>query len=176
MMTVRERAKYCGWLVGAGLASSLMHEAAHWLTGVALGHEMLFGLNVVRTVGAVPPRDAALISAAGPVFTFVQGIAAFAVFRRSGSVLAFSLLLWAAFMRLTAWGISWLSAPNDEARVGIALGVGPWVLHALVSLPLVALAVFAIRWRRSDRWELALSYLVLSTVTTAIVVSDLKST
>lgn len=174
-MTVRDRAKYCGWLVVAGLATYLMHEGAHWLTGVALGHEMLFGLNVVRPVGPVPLRDATLISAAGPIFTLIQGVVAFAIFRRTGSVLAFSLLLWAAFMRLVAWGISGLSAPNDEARVGIALGVGPWALHALVSIALVALAVLAMRRRGSDRWELGLSYLVLSLVSTAVVIADLKA-
>lgn len=174
-MTVKDRARYCAWLVVAGLATYLMHEGAHWLAGVALGHEMLFGLNVVRPVEAVPLRDATLISVAGPAFTFIQGIVAFTVFRRTRSVPALALLLWAAFMRLIAWGISWLSAPNDEARVGIATGVGPWALHALISIPLVVLAVLAIRQRRSDRWELAMTYVVLSLVSTAVVMADLRA-
>lgn len=174
-MTVQSRAIYCAWLVATGLATYLMHEGAHWVTGAALGHEMLFGLNVVRPVGPVTLRDATLISAAGPLFTLVQGIVTFALFRKTGNVIAFALLLWAAFMRLIAWGISWLSAPNDEARVGVALGVGPWAFHALVSIILVVLGALAIRQRGSDRWELGLSYVVLSLVSTAIVMTDLRA-
>jgi len=170
-MKWRSGAGFCAVLAIVGLVNSLLHEGVHWLTGVALGHQIVFGLNIVRATGSISPGDAMLIAAAGPAFTLLLGIVAFVIFRRTGSSIAFSFVLWAAFMRLVAWGISFVS-PNDEARVGVALGVGPWVLHALVSAILVGLAISAILRRGSSWTELGLAYLVLSGVTAAIVFGD----
>lgn len=171
-MTARFGPRFYAWLVAIGLATYLAHEGAHWLMGEALGYPMRYGLNRVAATVPTTARDAALISAAGPVLTIMQGVVAFLVVRRRGSATAFAVLLWAAFMRAVASGIS-LFMPNDEARVSEALGLGTWTLPLLVTGVLVVLAWIAARRMRVGWRSGLICYVVLSIVSAAIVGGDM---
>ena len=94
---------YGGLLVIAPL-TYLVHEAAHWLTGTALGHDMSFSINGVSPAGAITAHDHLLISAAGPLMTLVQEIIAFLLVRSRDSVVAYGVLFFALMMRPRPWG------------------------------------------------------------------------
>ena len=158
-------------LIAAGLVTYLIHEGAHWIVGRWVGLEVDFSLNAVTPTSPATATQHLLMSAAGPLITIVQALIAFVIVRRCASGSAFAFLLWAAFMRVVASGISTV-LPNDEARVGVALGLGYWTLPLLVSLALGALAWTASRTFDVRRRDYGLVYLVLSVVTAAIVFGD----
>ena len=159
------------WLVLAFLITNLIHESAHWLMGAALGLEMQFGLNAVRYLSPTLPWERALADAAGPVVTIVQGIVAYVMVTRSGSLKAFAFLYAAAFMRLVA-GLVSIMHPNDEARLSLYLGLGKWTLPVLVAAGLVVLAVKGGK-RLGWTWKDQLAcYLVASLAVSAIVGLD----
>ena len=164
-------ARFYAMLAAVGLATFVVHESAHWIAGKAMGLDLRFSLNGVTPTGVVSDVQHAVMSAAGPIVTIVQALIAFGVLRGRASTIAFAALLWAAFMRLVASGLS-VALPNDEARVSLFLGLGFWTLPVIVSVGLCALAWigarrFAIRWRDG-----LLIYLTLSIVTAAIVFGD----
>lgn len=156
-------------LAGGLVLTFVVHEAAHWAMGVALGHEMRVGLNGATAVGGgASARDAFLISAAGPFVTIVQALVAFQLVRSRASTLAYAMLFAACFMRFAAAVVS-VAHPNDEARLSLALGWGPWTVPALVVAGLLALTWSAgtrlrIGWRMN-----ALLYLTASVVVAALV-------
>lgn len=154
-----------------GIATFLVHESAHWLTGVAMGHDMVATPNHVRSSSPMDALDQALVSAAGPLVTIVQGILGFRLVRRNQSRPGFALLYMAFFMRLLAAGAS-LFNPNDEARLSQLLGLGTWTLPLVVVAGLLALLVSAsraLRLRFSDQF---CCYLVASIVASLIVGVD----
>lgn len=159
-------------LVVVFFLTNLLHEGAHWLAGAALGFEMRFGLNAVRYLSPSEPWQRAVADAAGPLVTVIQGIVAYLLVRRSGSATVFAFLYAAAFMRLTA-GLVSVMHPNDEARVGMFLGMGKWTLPVLVAGALIALAVSASK-RLGLGWkDQVVCYLVASLTVSAIVGLDL---
>ncbi len=150
--------------------SFILHEAAHWLAGLALGHDTVMGLNggSPRSPTAVSASDAFLISAAGPAVTLLQGAVAFLLIRSRDWLLAYPVLFFACFMRFGAAVVS-VMHPNDEARMSLALGWGKWALPALV----VGL-LFALTWIASRRlglgWRTNIaSYLLCSVAVAAVV-------
>ena len=148
-----------------------MHELAHWITGVAFGYEMVLSLNRVVTVGEAEPLHQGLITAAGPFVTMLQALVGYVWLRRSRKPTGFALLYMAFFMRLLA-GIVSISNPNDEATLGLQLGIGYWTLPAPVAIALLALV-----WSASSRLGLGLRdhlacYGVASLAVTTIVVAD----
>ena len=165
------KARFFPWLILAFLITNLIHESAHWLMGAALGLEMQFGLNAVRYLSPTLPWERALADAAGPAVTIIQGILAYVMVTRSGSLKAFAFLYAAAFMRLVA-GLVSIMHPNDEARVGMYLGLGKWTLPVLVAAGLVTLAIKAGK-RLQLSWKDQLAcYLVASLAVSAIVGLD----
>jgi hypothetical protein len=132
-------ASFYPWFVFAFLATFLVHESAHWLMGAALGMDVEFRLNAVRYLSPTLPWQRTLADAAGPVVTIMQAIAAFVLVQRSGSVKAYAFLYVAAFMRFVA-GVVTVLNPNDEARIGMVLGLGKWTLPVLVAAGLILLA------------------------------------
>lgn len=149
-----------------------VHEGAHWLMGVALGYDMRFSMNLVAPVSAFTASwHELLVAAAGPVITILQAVIAFLVVQRRFSLSAYAFLYVAAFMRFAAMLMTPFN-PNDEARLGEALGLGQWVL------PLLVVAVLMlVTWRASRRLELhwsvnAWSYLVVSIGVTVIVMGN----
>jgi hypothetical protein len=152
-------------LFSVGLGTFLVHEFAHWLTGVSLGYEMVASPNHVRSIGEMSATHELLVSAAGPVITIVQAIAGFIILRGQRALFGFALLYMAFFMRLLAAVVS-IFNPNDEARISEQLGLGTWTLPAIVVVFLFALVVIG-----SRRLELRFREQFVCYVTASIVVS-----
>jgi len=87
------------------------------------------------------------------------------------SRLAYVVLFAAWFERMAAAFVSLLN-PNDEARIGLLLGIGTWTLPAAVVLGLLALLWIASR-RLAIGWKANIVfYLVSSMVVAAVVFAD----
>ncbi len=156
----------------AGFVTFTLHEGGHWAVAELLGHDGFFSLNRAGAREAPGADHMALITAAGPAVTILQGLIAFALVQARRSALAWIFLFWAAFMRLMATVIS-LWNPNDEARLSEHFGLGGWTLPIVVTVALLAL--FAVGSRRVRvRWTtLGLTWLVASAAISAIVFSGL---
>ncbi len=169
----RTRASFYGVLVLATLMTTVVHEAAHWAMGSALGHEMAMSFNEARVASGAGAsvRDVMLITAAGPAITLLQAVIAYALIRSRGLRLAYPFLFAAWFMRFAA-GVVSLAHPNDEARLSIELIGGMWWLPAVVVLGLLALLWSAAR-RMGFGWRTNVAcYLICSVLTAAIVFGD----
>lgn len=159
-------------LFAVGVATFCVHEFAHWITGVALGHDMVATPNHVWARDAIGTWDQARVAAAGPVVTIVQGVFGYLLVRRRRSHFGFALLYMAFFMRLLAAAVSVFN-PNDEARISQLLGLGTWTLPALVVAGLLVLLVAssgALQLRFRDQF---FCYLVASIVVSMIVGVDM---
>lgn len=99
------------------------HEGAHWAMGEWLGYDMFLRANSAGLVAGTyrSELDAQLVTAAGPAFTLLQGLAAFAVIRASGAAFAFPFLLSALLMRILAAAVS---LGNRTTRCGFRCGWG----------------------------------------------------
>jgi hypothetical protein len=164
---------FYGVLVLATLLTTLIHEAAHWGMGVALGHAMAMTLNQTHAIGGavVSLRDALWIDAAGPAITIAGALIAFALIQRRGMLLAYPFLFAAWFMRFAAAFVS-LSHPNDEARISLELLGGLWWLPGIVVLVLLALTWSAARRLRIGWKTNVVCYLICSLMTASIVFGD----
>lgn len=78
-------------LIAATVATTIVHETAHWAMGTALGHDMAMSFNAAHAVAAsgVSAGHAMLITAAGPAVTFLQALIAFVLVRSRGLLLAY---------------------------------------------------------------------------------------
>ncbi|MHA6724043.1 hypothetical protein [Sphingomonas sp. RS2018] len=158
-------------LILAGPVTYLIHEGAHWIVGRALGLDVSFSLNGVTPRGGATEARMLALSAAGPAITYAQALLAYLAVRRKANPIAFAFLLWAAFMRVVATGIS-VVLPNDEARVSLVLGAGYWTLPIITSGALCYLAWAGSRMFDARARDYFASYLILSAVTAAIVFGD----
>ena len=150
----------------------LIHEAAHWLMGEALGHAMSFSINGSGPSSPTSVRDHLLISAAGPAMTLMQGVVAFLLVRGRDSLIAYGVLFFALAMRATAAAVS-IFHLNDEARISDSLGLGAWTLPLLMVAVMLALTVIASRYLRLG-WKTNVgAYLVSTVATTVIVMGDM---
>lgn len=105
MITVSARA----FIVCSPIAVAiyLMHEAAHWIVGAALGYDMSYGTNSVIPGSAMTARDHILMSAAGPALNTLTGLVAFVLALRRQSLTAYAALYSALFMRvIEAWKVN----------------------------------------------------------------------
>ena len=159
------------WLFLAGFATFALHEAAHFMAGLALGYDMSARLNGVSSLTPASATHKAIIDAAGPLITIAQAVVTFILVRRFKLSVAFAFLYFAAFMRLLATGVSAFNL-NDEARLSVYFGLGAWTVPIVVSLGLMLLA-----WRGSQSLALTwrqhgLCYLTASVTVTVIVGLD----
>ncbi|MBA4806569.1 hypothetical protein [Brevundimonas sp.] len=152
-------------------ATFVVHEGAHWLAGVALGHEMTVTLNSSAPVGAVPREHDLMIAAAGPLVTLAGGLIAFVLILTRDSLTAYGVLFFALFMRFMAAVISLIN-PNDEARISLALGLGLYALPLIMVGVLLILTVIASRRLRLGWKTNLMTYLVSTVAVTAIVAAD----
>ncbi len=155
-----------------GIGTFFIHELAHWITGVALGHDMIASPNHVWSRDPMSVGDQGLVSAAGPLVTIAQAIVGFWLVKRGRSLLGFALLYMAFFMRLLATAVS-LSNPNDEARVSQLLGWGTWTLPLTVVVGLFILLAAASRKLELSLRDQFFCYLVASVVVSLIVGVDM---
>ena len=159
-------------LFAVGIGTFFIHELAHWLTGVALGHDMIASPHHVRATDPMSVRDQCLVSAAGPLITIAQGIVGYWLVSRRSSRLGFALLYMAFFMRLIANAVSVFN-PNDEARISLLLGIGTWTLPLVVVAGLFVLLFAASRRLKLRFLDQFFCYLVASVVVTLIVAVDM---
>jgi hypothetical protein len=168
----RAGATFYGAFAVIAVATYLIHEAAHWLAGTALGYPMSYGINSVVPGSAMTATDHMLMSAAGPAVTILIALGAFVLVMRRQSMAAYAALYFALFMRITAAGVSVFNL-NDEARISDMLGWGPWSLPSAVILVLLIPTVIASRHLRLS-WKVnVLAYAVSSVVTAAVVGLDM---
>ncbi len=134
----------------------LTHESAHLITAKLLGNTATMSINhVVPANGAWSSTGAAtLITAAGPALTIFLGCIGFVWAVSRSSLLGLNILLVAFAHRALATIVS-LNNPNDEMRVSLDLGLGPWTLPVVVSSTLLALSAIAIARTRPGYWRLA---------------------
>lgn len=170
MRTSRIPLEYYGWLVLAVPLTFLVHEFAHWLAGEWLGYTMHMTLNGASAADGQfrSVSDEALVSAAGPLITFVQGLIAFWMVRSRAWIQAYAFLFVAWFMRFAAAAVS-VVHPNDEARISQILGAGTWTVPVIVVVALLALAGSASR-RMKVGWKVNLASFLICGVAVAVVV------
>lgn len=154
-----------------GIGTFFIHEFAHWIAGVAIGHDMVATPNHVWSRNPMSTFDQTIVSSAGPLITIAQGIMGFWLVKRHRSQVGFALLYMAFFMRLLAAGMSFFN-PNDEARISQLLGLGTWTLPLIVVLGLFCLLMSASRNLKLKFRDQFLCYLLASIVVSLIVGAD----
>ncbi len=164
-------AKFYVALFFVGIGTFSIHEFAHWITGVAIGHDMVATPNHVWSRNPMSTLDQTIVSSAGPLITIAQGIMGFWLVKRHRSQLGFALLYMAFFMRLLAAGMSFFN-PNDEARISQLLGLGTWTLPLIVVLGLFFLLMSASRNLKLKFRDQFFCYLLASIVVSLIVGAD----
>ena len=168
----RVDAGFYGVFALVAVASYLVHEAAHWLVGTALGYSVSYGVNSVVPATPMTAGDHIMMSAAGPAVTLLMALVAFIFVMRRDSLTAYAVLYFALFMRAVAAGISLFNL-NDEARISDMLGLGAWTLPAVAVVGLLIPTVIASRRLRLS-WKVnVLAYVVSSLVAAAVVGLDM---
>lgn len=157
----------------AVLASWLVHEWAHYITGTVLGSEMTMTLNSTYPSARSYPDDsyANIVSAAGPLITLLEAVVVFMLMRSGRRPLLYPFLFVCFYMRLLATVVSFLN-PNDEARISTSLGIGKFTLPVLVTAFL-----FYLLYKTAQRYNLSrgvqlFTLAVIMLVTSAIILSD----
>lgn len=168
----RAGARFYCLFAAIALATYVIHEAAHWVVGSALGYDVSYGINSVVPGSAMTVQDQILMSAAGPAITILIGLFAFVLVMRRQSLTAYAALYFALFMRVVAAGVSVFNL-NDEARISDLLGWGPWALPSVVILVLLIPTIIASRHLQLP-WKVnVLAYVVSSLVTILVVGIDM---
>lgn len=162
------RAAFFAELFVIGLLTYLVHEAAHWLAGAAMGLPMAFHLNGVVLQAPATSTQKAIIDIAGPAVTVLQAFIAYRLLKRRDSLRAFGFVYMAGFMRIVAGFISFIYL-NDEARFSRFLDLPAFVVPLLVGGILFALMVAASRHLRLG-WKTQLVCYLAASMTLAIIV------
>jgi len=156
------------------IVTMIFHEITHWLAGKALGYDMYFTLTTASLIEGSwrSEADYALVSIAGPLFTFAVGL--FGAWLAIVKKMRFGYeLIFVAFMqRFLAMIMSALFIPNDEARVSLFLGWDWWVLPVTIIIPLFVLAVWSSIKLRFGVLVNFFCYLATSIAFTLIVAAD----
>lgn len=154
---------YVCLVAAAILFTFAVHELAHWAVGTWLGNEMRITLNSAYPVARAykEPWHSTVVSLAGPVVTLLQAFAAFLLLRSGRRRWLYPFLLTALVMRLLA-GVMNVVNPNNEGRIGQALGLGLYTIPLLVCV-LLAFLVYRISRRHgfTARFNAASTVLVI---------------
>lgn len=142
----------------AVLTSWVLHEFAHWLTGVGMGYDMVMSLNQTFPVngGLNSNKDYQLLSAGGPTFTILQALVIFLMMKKRNNIFLYPFLLVCFYMRFFAAVISFRN-PNDEARISMYMNIGKFTLPVIVSLLL-----FFLVYKTSQSYKLSLRFNLLT--------------
>ncbi|OGX90607.1 hypothetical protein [Hymenobacter coccineus] len=151
----------------------LFHEFMHWLTGEALGNNMVMTINsgYPESRQYVSPWHATVVSAAGPIATLVQAIVIYSLIKIRYNLALFPFLLTCLYMRTIAGFLNFIN-PNDEGRVGVDLGVGKFTLSILVVAFLFYLTYKAISNNGISRKEVIITTLVVMFLSSVLVLFD----
>ncbi len=175
-MTARQITLLAVILPLVAIGGFLFHELGHWGVGELLGYDMLMSLNGAAPIGRhldVTPIDAIAIKAAGPAVTLLLATLSLLLVRAS-AVLGFALAFFSLHMRIAAYAISILVNPNDEASIGLQLGIGPHIVHLAVIAILWVLALMVGR-KAGAGWLAWLVAFIESSASIALVVIILDS-
>jgi len=150
---------YIGILFLVVIASCLIHEFGHYITGVFLGNDM--GMNLNRAYPVDGSYAASLhypvVVSAGPVITILQGIVALVLMYVFGTTKwLYGFLIEPVTLRIWPYLVSPLMS-QDEAIVSDHLGMSPWILPIFVWLLLGALA-----WWGSKKMKVSLKFAFLT--------------
>ncbi len=140
--------------------TSLLHELAHWVTGELLGNRMAMNLNAAFPVNGIylQPWHAHIVTAAGPIFTVLQGLVVYLLTQKYKNKFLYLFLLTALIMRALALFMNFLT-PNDEGRISLALGLG------LLTVPIVVCSIlFLLTWRASRQNGYSVKFNAVNTV------------
>ena len=135
--------KHVVQLILLTIAGFILHELAHLVVAVGLGHEAILRINSVSVLTEPSIQDQILIAIAGPIMTIFLAVIGLIGAIRYRSMLAFNLLVAMAAQRTLAAAISVVAQPNDEYRVGEMLGIGPWTVFAFVLALLWLMVTYA---------------------------------
>ena len=160
--------------IPAAIVSWGIHEFAHWLTGGVLGYDMWISFNQVGLVeGKYDSKlHEFLVAMAGPFVTWIQAVVTLIFIFRFRQLWIYSFLFLTLWSRALAFGISYISNPNDEAGASLLVGLPMWVLPALSVIFLFVLTFLGSRRLKAGWKGNLLAYLMASIVTAVIVFSD----
>lgn len=158
-------------LLLVGIATFVVHEFFHWLAGTLLGYPMRITPNQVGPLSAMLPVHHTVMTAAGPIATYIQAAVGYALVTQRASLVGFAMVYMAFFMRLVAMGVSVFN-PNDEARISLDLGLGLWTLPSLAVGTLFLLVYSCSRRMRISTREQLICYAIASVVVTMFVGAD----
>ncbi|MDP3405574.1 MAG: hypothetical protein Q8S03_12840 [Brevundimonas sp.] len=162
-----------GWGLAIIVATFAVHEAAHGLMAFGLGYDVFIRVNSAGLTSGSYSSDLHrnLVDGAGPAITLVQGLFGLWLISRGSEVVGFATVLAAFLMRLLAAGVSVMN-PNDEARLGLSWGLGPWPVHAAVVGFLLVLTVLAVRRARPSIGTVITLLLVMQVGVAAVVLGE----
>jgi hypothetical protein len=158
-------------LLLVGAATFIVHEFFHWLAGTLLGYPMRISPNAVGPLSPMLPMHHTLMTAAGPIATYIQAAVGYALVAQRASLVGFAMVYMAFFMRIVAMGVSVFN-PNDEARISRDLGLGLWTLPSLAVGSLFLLVYLCSRHMRISVREQLICYVIASVVVTIFVGAD----
>ena len=126
--------KYVAVLIIATFFTFFFHEMSHWIAYELLGYDAGFTLNGASVKDAsieLPKIHRMITSAAGPVFTIIQGIVFYYMLKNRKNKMLYPFLFLPFIMRL---GAGWANKfePNDEGRISLALGLNLYAISAIV--------------------------------------------
>ncbi|MEM6802235.1 MAG: hypothetical protein AAF696_12575 [Bacteroidota bacterium] len=150
------------------------HEFAHWITAELMGYESIMRLNSVSQVEGVKTEGWHKISitAAGVIWTIIQGFIFFIILNRGGWNKYLYLFLFTAFFMRLAAGIMNLVSLNDEGRISEFLGIGAFTLPIIVS-GLLFFMVYKISRKYSLKAKFqAWTFLIITLASSALILID----
>lgn len=165
------RFRYSLVILVAVLATWVVHEFAHWLTGELLGYETIMRLN---GTSAIEPQNPSawhkiIISASGPVVTLLQGSAVFIyLISRKWNKYLYPFLFIAFYMRALAGLMNFINL-NDEGRISAFLKIGTFTLPIIIS-GLLFLMVYAVSEKHNLNRQFHLNTTIMVMVWSSILI------
>lgn len=163
-----------GFTVLATIAAFIIHEIGHYLAAEALGFDSWFSLNYSGIApGSMPTQiEITLFTLAGPAVTVLQAFLAAIFIGKGRQLWLYALVAIAFWQRVTAFVISVLAVPNDEARISLMWGWDLWVLPSIVVALLGAILVWAALKARAGLIANLVIYLATTLGITMVVFGD----
>lgn len=155
--------KYFAIMVFATFFTFFFHEMAHWVAYELLGYDAGFTLNGASVKDdqiELPKVHRMITSAAGPVFTLIQGFAAYYLIQKYKLLELYPFIFLAFVMRL---GAGWANQfqPNDEGRISLDLGLPLYTISAIV-VEILLYWLYRSSKALNISWKINVLYFVLS--------------
>ena len=150
-----------------GCSTYFVHELVHLFAHLSLGHTVDFKINHIdlllpKTI--LIPWQQAWVSGSGALFTFLQGIIAYQLLKKSSSMLWFNVLLSAFSLRFAAM-ILGFTASSDEIKASIALGLPAFFLTVGVMIGFLFLLYRAKKQQNYSTKTILIHFVVMLGIT-----------